>query len=343
VKGVSEDERRYADLGLTILVFFMVFFAGAVWIMTSKLPLNFAWGAGLAFVGSRWIGAKFWGRMSLKFWFSLLIAIALIDWFGVNYMAFSPRSSELVLSEQEKVALRIAEFDLEARVYSPSYSIPQQTAVKHGIQLADGVDPLQLEQYVDFMEKATGVKRNGYSVTMPAFDNGDPRSANLNSVPDSELLGLLNVGWVAAEYDLIGEGLVLRARIGDTRLYENLLVRPRVWLEGLVPGGDEVGRVINYVWEPNQLSITTSGPGLLVLSEIAYPGWHVIVDNTPSSLHIYRNLLRAVRLDEGIHEVQFVFRPFSLYIGLLVSLIGWISLFALTRYRHRAGVEVQVG
>ena len=343
VKGVSEDERRYADVGLTIIVVFMVLFAGAVWIMTSKLPLNFAWGAGLAFVGSRWIGAKFWGRMSNKFWFSLLIAIALIDWFGVNYMAFMPRSSELVLSEQENVASSIADYDLGSRVYSPSYSIPQQTAVIHSIQLADGVDPLQLNAYVDFMEKATGVKQDGYSVTMPAFESGDPSSANLNSVPNPELLGLLNIGWVAAEYDLIGEGLVLRERIGDTRLYENLLVRPRVWLEELVPGGDEVGKVIKYVWEPNHLSITTSGPGLLVLSEIAYPGWRVMVNNNPASLHIYRNLLRAVKLDDGIHEVKFVFRPISLYVGLLVSFIGCFSLFALTFYRNKAGVEVKVG
>jgi hypothetical protein len=343
VKGVSEEERRHADLGLTALVVFMVLIAGAVWIMTSKLPLNFAWGAGLAFVGSRWIGAKFWGRMSFKFWFSFLIFIALIDWLGVNYMSFTPRSRDQVLSEQENVALKITERDIESRVYSPSYSIPQQTAAIHGIQLADGVDPLQLESYANFMEKATGVRRNGYSVTMPAFDDGDPDSANRNSVPDAELLGLLNVGWVAAEYELISEGLVLRDRIGDTRLYENLLARPRVWLESVDPGTDEIGRILHYVWEPNQIRITTSGPGLLVLSEIAYPGWRVMVDKTSTSLYVYRQLLRAVELAEGSHEVKFVFRPISLYIGLLVSIIGLVSLFGLTRYRNRAATEVKVG
>lgn len=343
VKGVSDDERRYADLGLTILVVFMVIFAGAVWIMTSNLPLNFAWGAGLAFVGSRWIGAKFWGRIGLKFWFSFLIVIALIDWLGVNYMAFTPRSRDLVLSEQENVASKIAEKDLDSRVYSPSYSIPQQTAINHGIQLADGVDPLQLETYVDYMEEATGVERNGYSVTMPPFSNGNPRSANINSIPNAELLGLLNVGWVAAEYDLISEGLILRDRIGETRLYENLLTRPRVWLAGLNPGGDEDGQDIQFVWEPNQLSITTSGPGLLVSSEIAYPGWRVYVDNIPTSIDVYQDILRAVHLDNGAHEIKFVFRPLSLYIGLLVSFIGWFLLLVLTRYRHKARDEVQVG
>ena len=343
VKGVSEEERRHADLGLTALVVFMVLIAGAVWIMTSKLPLNFAWGAGLAFVGSRWIGAKFWGRMSLKFWFSFLIFIALIDWLGVNYMSFTPRSRDLVLSEQENVALKITERDIESRVYSPSYSIPQQTAVLHGIQLSDGVDPLQLESYADFMEEATGIRRSGYSVTMPAFDDGDPNSANRNSVPDAELLGLLNVGWVAAEYELISEGLVLRDRIGDTWLYENLLARPRVWLEPLDPGADKIERVIHYFWAPNQFRITTTGPGLLVLSEIAYPGWHVFVDNIPSSMDLYQGIFRAVKLEGGSHEIKFVFRPITLYIGLLISFIGWILLFVLTRFRHKAREEVQVG
>lgn len=343
MKGISENERRYADLGLTGLVIFMIIIAGAVWIMTSKLPLNFAWGAGLAFVGSRWIGAKFWGRMGQKFWFVFLITIALIDWFGVNYMAFTPRSRDLVLSEQDKVALNIAKHDLDARVYSPSYSIPQQTAINYGLQLADGVDPLQLETYVKFMEDATGVQRNGYSVTMPPFSNGNPRSANLNSVPDADLLGLLNVGWVAAEYDLVSEGLVLRERIGETRVYENQLVRPRSWLEKRDSGEDEVGSINEYVWEPNQLSVTTNGPGLLVLSEIAYPGWRVFVDNTPTTLDVYQDLLRAVKLEVGTHEVKFVFQPVSFYIGLVLSMIGWLTMAVLTRYRHNAGVGVKIG
>ena len=63
------------------------------------------------------------------------------------------RSSQEVLSQGGEVAAYLKENSDHSyfRVYSPSYSLPQQTAAADQLQLADGVDPLQLASYWSFM------------------------------------------------------------------------------------------------------------------------------------------------------------------------------------------------
>jgi hypothetical protein len=209
------------------------------------------------------------------------------------------------------------------RVYSPSYSLPQQIAAVYGIELADGVDPLQLRAYTGFMEKATGVPVSGYSVTMPPFEDGDPSQDNENYRPDPVLLGLLNVRYVVSEFDLPVEGLALRERFDQTRIYENTKAMPRVWVQNSdeAPSGDGNPAEISR-WTPNHVDVRANGPGLLVLSEIAYPGWRVFVDGNSEDMEVAEGLLRAVRLDQGVHKVEFIYRPVSVYMGLALWVIG---------------------
>ena len=49
------------------------------------------------------------------------------------------------------------------RVYSPSYSIPMPNL----LQQANGVDPLHLAKYADYIGKASGISTGGYSVSLP--------------------------------------------------------------------------------------------------------------------------------------------------------------------------------
>jgi hypothetical protein len=208
-------------------------------------------------------------------------------------------------------------------VYSPSYSLPQQTAIHSGLELADGVDPLQLSAYADFMETASGVPQSGYSVTLPPFQGGEPATANSAYTPRPDLLGLLNVRFVAAQFDLAHPRLVFTRRFGETRLYENLDYLPRAWIQPeTLPVGEGVHAVDPVDWSPDRIEIQAEGPGLLVLSEISYPGWQVRVDGQRQPLQTSATILRSVRLEPGSHQVVFVFRPLGVYTGLLLSVLG---------------------
>ncbi len=169
--------------------------------------------------------------------------MVLVDQGFVNWKSIEPHPAAGGSTSGEAAAAFLSSQPGQFRIYSPSYSLPQQIAAKYRLELADGIDPLHLSAYQDFMAAATGIPVSGYTVTIPPFDSADPDLDNLGYSPDPNLLGLLNVRYVLAEYDLPVDGLWLRARFGETRLYENVEAKPRAWVQAglsspLPPAGD---------------------------------------------------------------------------------------------------------
>jgi hypothetical protein len=88
------------------------------------------------------------------------------------------------------------------------------------------------------------------------------------------------------------------------------------------------------LYEPNRVELKTDSPApsLLVLSENHYPGWRAYLDGRAvETLRVNYNL-RGVALPPGAHEVTFVYRPKSVVIGLIISLL---TAAALTLWRLR--------
>ncbi len=214
------------------------------------------------------------------------------------------------------------------RVYSPSYSLPQHVAQRAGLELADGVDPMQLDNYASWMKIVTGASARGYSVTIPPFPPGtDVRMALRDVTPDARLLGWLNVRYVVAEFPMKVEGLVERAQFGPTFVYENQLVMPRAFV------GETAARVTTNT--PDRIVVEADGPGTLTLIQVYYPGWRARVDGymTPigvlpisGMLTLLFELLVHLKLEAGHHVVEFVFDPWTVKVGVLVSGVGWASL-----------------
>jgi len=72
----------------------------------------------------------------------------------------------------------------------------------------------------------------------------------------------------------------------------------------------------------------------LVLAEAWYPGWTVEVDGHPDELRRVDQLLQAVRLAPGRHEVRFRYRARFLVAGLAVAaLAALVPLGILARRR----------
>jgi hypothetical protein len=338
LEGLSAPQLRKARLALTAYVGFQLVLCVGVWALGGRLPANFAWGAGFALLAAIWIGVYLAGRLPAGWWVVGLGVICLLDWGGMDRTLFWPRPAEEVLAEGRPLAQYLAAQSGEFRVYSPSYSLPQQTAATYGLQLADGVDPLQLKTYVQFMERASGVPASGYSVTLPAFSTGDPTSDNAGYHPDPRQLGLLNVRYVAAEFDLPAPGLELEQQFGSTRLYRNREVLPRAWVQ---PENSILGESVQLVellnWNSDQISLRAAGPGLLVLSEVLYPGWHARIDGKPAQIEAVAGLLRGLRLEVGEHEVEFGFYPDSLYLGVGLSLLALLVLGSGLFYQRKRG------
>jgi hypothetical protein len=72
-----------------------------------------------------------------------------------------------------------------------------------------------------------------------------------------------------------------------------------------------------------------AGAGLLVLSDLHYPGWKAEVDGEEVDIERVNYLMRGVPLEDGEHRVEFRYEPASWRIGWILSLAGLIVLVLL--------------
>lgn len=329
--GLLKKMRRINPILLLVgLVCFQLAFTVIGWVMTGEFPLRFGWG-GVALIGG--LGLIFALRsehIQGKMFALACIAWLLIDLTISNFVGLDFRPVDVVLAQGAQAAEYIRVNGEGARVYSPSYSIPQQTAAAAGLELADGVDPMQLSAYARYMSLTTGVASQGYSVTLPPMINGDPANDNREAIPDPTRLGVLHVGYVVADFDLEVDGLVEETRFGQTRIYKNLYNLPFAWIQDPSrPLGEELLGEVELVRNVNKLSANAIGPGMLVFSEVAYPGWVARVDGQEQEIRSVGGLLRGVYLMPGDHHVELVYQPVYLYVGVVVSLVGWLFVGVL--------------
>ena len=79
-------------------------------------------------------------------------------------------------------------------------------------------------------------------------------------------------------------------------------------------------------------------PGILVASEMWYPGWRVYVNGRRSETLRAYGMLRAVALPAGEYRVEWRFEPTIMWAGLAISVLtALVMLVAARRFRHDAG------
>jgi hypothetical protein len=96
--------------------------------------------------------------------------------------------------------------------------------------------------------------------------------------------------------------------------------------EGEAPGQSRRAEITRH--EPNRVEVKTECllSSLLVLSENHYPGWRALVDGQSVEILRVNYNQRGVALPAGNHLVTFLYRPRSVLLGLVVSLVALAAL-----------------
>lgn len=259
-------------------------------------------------------------------WIWILVGLIVIDLLGAGIQSYYYRDKDEINSRE--ITTLINEDPEKFRLYSPSFSLPQHLAAEIGLELTDGVDPMQIAAYSEFMEEASGVASQGYSVTIPAFKTGNPDLDNTGSKPNTFLLSLLNVKYMISEFEIDNPDFDEIPTGDQSYLYRNSFLLERAWVEEDLISEENFqfinGRNIRGLdFSPNRIRLTALGPGRLVLSEIYYPGWNVKVDGEAKTIEKAYGLIRGVDLAEGEHEVIFSYQPITVYTGIGLAAIGW--------------------
>lgn len=98
-----------------------------------------------------------------------------------------------------------------------------------------------------------------------------------------------------------------------------------------VPAQDSLSRVTLTAYDANALAyeVQSSQGGVVVFSEIYYPGWQATVDGTPVEIARADYILRAIRVEPGRHKVEFRFDPHSLHVTETIAYAALTLLLLL--------------
>jgi hypothetical protein len=121
------------------------------------------------------------------------------------------------------------------------------------------------------------------------------------------------------------------AEPGGLKVFRNPDAFPRAWVE---PGSGarlapdpQTGSVEVTAWGLDRVTarVRTRGAALAVFADPLYPGWQVQVDSRPAKAVAAYGALRAVAVESGEHRVEWVYRPWLVWIGIGLSLIGLVA------------------
>lgn len=201
----------------------------------------------------------------------------------------------------------------------------------------DVAEPLRGEWVEKFSAAEGGTESEGTAAGATAGGGGRWRLA----AEDEYLLVYENThalprAWLAGQVVLMSDEEILQTiRTGHTpdgRVWnprESALVNPpQAFKMSADATGDAAGEAKITRHEPNRVDVSVSAksPGVLVVGENHYPGWRAYLDGEPvETLRVNYNL-RGVVVPPGAHEVRFYYRPKSVMLGLLVSLLAAAGL-----------------
>ncbi len=232
----------------------------------------------------------------------------------------------------------------EAHTYVSSLALPEKTLITSGsITVSSIKNAPEFSLSVARVTLANGEQAFPLRREWMAEESGDSgvnapfqrwkRIAQLKDVAIFENARMLPRVWLAHETKVLTGpeilNLIRTAKLPDGKVWDP---RSVALVEGPVdfpPAAiDKDASVQITSHEPNRITIKTksSEPSILIQSENHYPGWRAYVDGRlVETLRVDYNL-RGVTLPAGEHNVEFVYRPKSVLIGAVISLLTLIGL-----------------
>lgn len=223
-----------------------------------------------------------------------------------------------------------------------------------------GNSPLETRDYADFVKRVPETVRwqilnVRYVVTRRKLD--DPRLHLLQTEGDKYLYEVDQKLRLPRAY-VVHQTILAPSHDAALAVLPGVDLRKEAVVEGSGPllQGQTSDRstveISDYRSNDLTLRARLADPGLLVVSEVDYPGWNASVDGRPAAILRVDGIIRGLALDAGEHVIRFSFVPPGLAEGaaiggaaqrLLVDLVaieialrlGWLGATTLRRSSPR--------
>ena len=306
---------------------------------------------------------------------AILLVLCLIDLWQVNRRYLNPNDTRQFVKKVERRQIRpMTEVDrqilddptLYYRVLNLASNVFNENETSYYHKSIGGYHAAKLRRYQELIDAYMIPQINQVRNAIPTF-YGDLTQVNGDSI--WPVLNMLNAkyflqleqnkavqnpyaygnAWFVdkvvyvdnanQELDMLGQ-LDLRHEAVADRQFESIL--------GEAVPLDSAQTVELTVYEPNQLTfkVNSDKGGVLVFSDIYYPGWTATVDGSEVEIGRVNYVLRALRMMPGSHEVVLSFFPKSIattervaYIALIIMGIIIVAIPVIGVVRSRKKVS----
>lgn len=273
----------------------------------------------------------------------LLVALAVIDVMSVNQGRFFVAQAFLPGNDLERIAAAPVLPDPYYRVVFDQTS-SQDFGSLLGVDNVGGMPPLQLVDYDRLRNSLDEYRRNillnvGMVVTTgvysdPAFAlvaQQDNFSYYRFTLPKPRAYLVPKVVEVADAVEAVD-----RLAAPDFDYWHTAVVQGST---GLGQGPDlaptETAVILSHSANSLTIETTTTTSRFLVVVETNYPGWHATLDGQPMPLYQTNGALRGVVVPAGTHRISLRFRPTTLWIGTVTSLLTSLSVLLWAAWANR--------
>lgn len=218
---------------------------------------------------------------------------------------------------------------LDSQIFPPNFSIAYR------LQSIDGYDPLYLRRYGELIAAS---ERNKPNISLPFGFNRIITPHNYQS----KIIDLLGVKYILSLADIHSSKLSKVFQEGETRIYENLEVLPRVFFVNQIEFANnkneairkifdikfdqhsvaiiedpdlkikniknlEIGKAMIVGYSTNEIKIDTdnTGNGFIVFTDTFYPTWKLKIDNVEEKIYRTDYNFRGAIIPKGKHTIIF--------------------------------------
>ena len=309
-------------------------------------------------IGSAFLFLYKMKKLGAEFMIAGIAVLCLVDMWMVNkrylyddmFVEKSVRDTPQQMTETDKMICR--DKSLDYRVLNMASNTFNENETSYYHKSVGGYHPAKLRRYAEMidayispeMQKAMkAVAEAGGDMTKVNGDSIFPVLNMLNTkyfimplqggqtVPVQNLYAYGNAWFVDKvsyaenaneEIDKVGKINLRHEAVADAKFKQQL---------GESVPQDDTSIVKLTQYKPNNLTyeVTSNKGGVIVFSEIYYPGWTATIDGQPAELGRVNYILRALNVKPGTHKVVLDFHPTSLKTTETIAYVGYGVLLIL--------------
>ena len=312
-------------------------------------------------VGTGLLLAFLWGKLKKEYAIGIILVLCLVDLWTVNkrYLndeMFVPKEEREAPQEKSQTdELILRDTTLDYRVLNLASNTFNENETSYYHKSIGGYHAAKLRRYQEMIEAYINPEMQRlFSAVSEA--GGDMTQVNGDSI--CPVLNMLNTKY-----------FILPLQGGQTVPIQNPYVYGNAWFVDQITYVDNANKEIETVgkidlrhqavadvkfktqlgeaavqdtasivkitsYEPNRLTydVNSGKGGVLVFSEIYYPGWTATVDGEAVELGRVNYILRAINIKPGQHQVELAFFPKSVDMTETVAYIAFAILLLILIY-----------